>query len=705
MQKHSGKLLISLAVMMLVVMLPAGVALAAGYPLPGSAKTISCGAGNSSSRFSDPALVTSDEVSVSSVTLNSNFEGMDRGDTLTLTATVLPNDATYPDVTWTSSNPLAATVNQSGVVTAVNEGVAIITATADGQSDTCRIEVENRVTSVTLSSYAEAMDRGDTLTLTATVLPNDATYPTVTWTSSNPSAATVNQSGKVTAVGEGTTMITATADGVSNTCRIEVENRVTSVTLSSYAEAMDRGDTLTLTATVLPNDATYPAVTWTSSKPSVATVSQSGVVTAVGEGTATITATADGVSNTCRVEVENRVTSVTLSSYAEAMDRGDTLTLTATVLPNDATYPAVTWTSSKPSVATVSQSGVVTAVGEGTATITATADGVSNTCRVEVENRVVSVTLSSMSEAMDRGDTLTLTAAVSPDDATYPTVTWVSSDESIATVDSNGAVTAVGEGSATITATADGVWDMCQITVVNRVESVTLSSDAETMEPGDTLPLTVTISPNDATYQTVRWSSSDTSVATVDSSGLVTAVGSGTATITAMVDRQPAVCLVTVSGEAAEPSDAAPSATNSGDMGEPRSITPKAVEVNDDTDTVIITIDVGDLPEGTAAIELPDGTVVDIGSANTVRITVGRDDLGEDGTVAVVALDEEGVALANCFIQVGDLPEETRLIDLSGAEEVGSSLLSVVLWILGGALAMGIIALAVYLILRKRRGI
>jgi hypothetical protein len=140
-------------------------------------------------------------------------------------------------------------------------------------------------------------------------------------------------------------------------------------------------------------------------------------------------------------------------------------------------------------------------------------------------------------------------------------------------------------------------------------------------------------------------------------------------------------------------------------MGEPRSITPKDVEVNDDTDTVIITIDVGDLPAGTAAIELPDGTVVDIGGANTVRITVGRDDLDEDGTVAVVALDEEGVALANCFIQVGDLPEETRLIDLSGAEEVGSSLLSVVLWILGGALAMGIIALAVYLILRKRRGI
>ena len=324
---------------------------------------------------------------------------------------------------------------------------------------------EIRVTDLSLSSNTHTLERGDILTLMAMVSPDDATYPEVTWTSSDTDIATVDSTGKVTAVDSGTATITATADGKSAACEITVEVSVTGVTLSSHAEDMDRGDTLTLTATVSPDDTTKPEVAWTSSDTLVATVSSGGFVTAIGEGTAIITAAADGKSDTCTVTVENRVTSVTLSSSSENMDRGDTLTLTATVSPDDSTYPEVTWSSSDASVATVDSNGQVTAVNEGTATITATADRISDTCAITVENRVKSVTISSRSENMDRGDTLTLTAAVSPSDATHKAVTWTSSDTSVATVDGTGKVTAISGGSATITATADGKMATCVVTV------------------------------------------------------------------------------------------------------------------------------------------------------------------------------------------------------------------------------------------------
>ena len=326
---------------------------------------------------------------------------------------------------------------------------------------------EIRVTDLSLSSDTHTMERGDVLTLMAMVGPDNATYPEVTWTSSDTDVATVDSTGKVTAVDSGTASIIATADGKSAACEITVEVSVTGVTLSSHAEDMDRGDTLTLTATVSPDDTTKPEVAWTSSDTLVATVSSSGLVTATGEGTAIITATADGKSDTCTITVENRVMSVALSSSSENMDRGDTLTLTATVSPDDSTYPEVTWSSSDSSVATVDSSGVVTAISGGSAIITVTTNDGNHTatCNITVEQRVSGVSLSRSDVTLSVDETLTLTVAVSPSDATHKTVTWTSSDTAVATVDITGKVTAVGAGSATITATADGKSATCVVTV------------------------------------------------------------------------------------------------------------------------------------------------------------------------------------------------------------------------------------------------
>lgn len=171
-----------------------------------------------------------DEVRVSSVTISSESATVEVGDTLALDAVVLPSDALRPEVTWASSNEGVATVDEHGVVTAIAQGNATITATADGQSDTCEVSVYVPVSSVTLSSTSETIKVGQTVELSATVLPADAVCSMI-WTSSDETVATVNANGTVTAVGVGSAAITVMADDKSETCTVTVE-AVPAVTIS-----------------------------------------------------------------------------------------------------------------------------------------------------------------------------------------------------------------------------------------------------------------------------------------------------------------------------------------------------------------------------------------------------------------------------------------------------------------------------------------
>ena len=497
-------------------------------------------------------LVTKEEydaankVNATSVSLSQTSATLHVGESVTLTATVLPANATDKTVTWKSSNTAVATV-VDGKVTAVALGEATITATtADGSnlSATCVVKVEPiKVASVTLSQTSATLHVGDNVTLTATVLPATATDKTVTWKSSNTAVATVVD-GKVTAVALGEATITATtADGtnLSASCVVKVEPiKAASVTLSQTSATLHVGENVTLTATVLPANATDKAVTWKSSNTAVATVVD-GKVTAVALGEATIMATtADGsnLSASCAVKVEPiKAASVTLSQTSATLHVGEDVTLTATVQPANATDKAVTWKSSNTAVATVVD-GKVTAVALGEATITATtADGsnLTATCVVKVEPiKAASVTLSQTSATLHVGEDVTLTATVLPDNATDKTVTWKSSNTAVATV-VDGKVTAVALGEATITVrTADGsnLTATCVVKVEPvKVASITLSQTAATLYPADELQLTATVAPDNATDKSVTWSSNNTAVATVVD-GKVVAVAPGDAVIT-----------------------------------------------------------------------------------------------------------------------------------------------------------------------------
>ena len=243
------------------------------------------------------------------------------------------------------------------------------------------------------------------------------------------------------------------------------------------------------------------------------------------------------------------VASIVLSQSEVTLEEGTSLTLTATVAPAYATNQTVTWSTSDADVA-IAVKGVVVALAPGTATITAKAGDKEATCVVTVEKKHVAVTsivLDQTKATVTEGDTFTLTAIVNPDNADDKTVTWSTSDATIATVD-NGVVVALAPGTVTITAAAGGLEAKCVVTVEERfvpVTGVVLNYTEATIAVGDKLELVATVLPEDATKQSVTWKSSDKNVASVRR-GVVVGVAEGTAIITAKIEDFEATCIVTV---------------------------------------------------------------------------------------------------------------------------------------------------------------
>ena len=325
------------------------------------------------------------------------------------------------------------------------------------------------VTGVTISQTTLELTEGDNQTLTVEVLPSNADNKTVSWTSSQAAIASV-QNGVVTAHKAGSaTIIVTTADGGKiATCEVSVKEKiysVQSVSLDKSEIDLTEGDEAALTATINPSNATNKNVTWSSSNTEVATVTE-GKVSAIKIGKATITVTtADGNKTaSCEITVKEKVYSVESVSLDKSeidLTEGDEAALTATINPSNATNKNVTWSSSNTSVATVAD-GKIVAVKAGNATITVKTEdgGKTAICKVTVKERIYpveSISLDKTSVELMEGETLTLTATITPHNATNKNMIWMSSDDAIASVDGNGKVTAIKEGIAIITArTEDG---------------------------------------------------------------------------------------------------------------------------------------------------------------------------------------------------------------------------------------------------------
>lgn len=317
-----------------------------------------------------------------------------------------------------------------------------------------------------------------------------------TWTTSNKTIATVSSAGVVKGIKVGTANITAAVNKKKYVCKVTVKKaatptkkptpkpvvKVSSIRLSLVVSGqtskttMDLGKSGNVIATVLPSNATNKTITWKTSNAKVVSIDTNGKVSAKGVGTAKITATAaDGSKKTASMTITVKkpiikVTSVKVSvgtGYSKTIldNKGQTY-LTASVSPYNASNTNVRWKSSSASIASVDQYGYVTGKKPGKVTITATAtDGsgkygtIDITVNAAVATKVTSVTVAVApgysDKIYDNNGTTKLTASVFPSNASIKTVTWKSNSPSVASVDSNGMVTALKAGTATITATAD----------------------------------------------------------------------------------------------------------------------------------------------------------------------------------------------------------------------------------------------------------
>lgn len=617
--------------------------------------------------------VTVTPVYTTAVELSETELKLTAGETAKLAAVVTPDDATDKSVTWTSMNTRVATVDENGTVTAHRAGTAVISAAANGSEaagavqSLCTVTVTPSLTpvrGVTVTPDTLYLRAGEYATLSGSVTPDDATFKGVQWSSSDGTVATVSSSGFVYAIRKGKTTITATTNdgGYTDTCAVTVDSApVNSVSISNELCIDDTvyvGESLTLTASVSPQNADQ-AVTWQVDATEGAvtySVNQDGslTLTAIGEGEVSVTAVSAGTDDsgahvktnekfqTAHADVES--VKIGADNLTIDMNNASSGTLTASITPENAQYGRVTW-SVTPSIVEITPgndewaSVTVTPTAGGAAVITAQAGEISDKCTLTVIPKYVTkvTPVGSTEISLTAGTATTLYATVSPADATDTTLAWSSSKQSVATVDAEGNVTAHNVGSATITAAANGSeqsgavkaeWTVNVTSASVRATGVEVTPQELVLCAGDSASLAAEVTPEDATFKGVRWSSSNEAAASVSSTGVVTALAKGSATITAKTNDggYRSSCKVTVEG--APVSSVTISDTSAGDgmlyVGE--SYTMKATVSPQNADQAV-TWQVDD-PNGAVAYSVNDDGGLNLSAVGEGAITVAAASAG-----------------------------------------------------------------------------
>ncbi len=470
----------------------------------------------------------------------------DEENQLVLEIEKLPEGRKTRWVSWNENIAVVDQEGQKGVVTALRKGKAIISSGIGFPRETCLVTVVepsiklNKTAAVLycapVSESAKAVSGGDILQLKATVKGADKN---TMWRSSNKKVAVVDpDTGKVTAVSAGTADITATANGVSSSCKITVKDNTLSLNLDTMLlSTKGAGSTVRLVPTVVGAN---KKVAWKSDDAYVATV-KGGKVTGKKAGVTEITATANGVSAKCKVRVEEGLVSVN-EEYIQ-LYRTEDSSETKQLKTNASRTDTVVWTSSDEKIASVDSSGLVSAKGAGTALITASCNGKTDTCIVEVADtatriieRIVHLKTKGTAKtyALDWQVTGRKTA-----------VKWKSSNTKVASV-SKGKITAKKPGTATITAEANGVTDTVLVTVQEFTPSITLNQREYTLYTkgkGNTISIKAKV---DGADKKAVWRSSNPKAATVNDKGKVTAANAGSTLITAEANGVTAKCWVRV---------------------------------------------------------------------------------------------------------------------------------------------------------------
>jgi uncharacterized protein YjdB len=454
---------------------------------------------------------------------------------------------------WTSSSSTIVTVSSTGVVTALAPGNATISASVDGIAGSATVTAAPvPIASISITPPTGTVTVAQNLQLHATpldALGNVLNGRSITWGSSDNAIATVSSTGLVVGLAAGRSTITASSEGESATAAITVTLvPIDNISLAPSQATIAAGTTVQLSPTAKDANGNLLGgrpFTWTSDQPTIATVSASGVVTGVAQGVARVTVEAEGKTAVALVTVTPiAIASIDVAPATANLAINATVQLTAT--PKDAQgqpLPGriITWITGAPSVATVTQSGRVTAVGNGSAIIFAASEGVSGSASITVSSiSVATVVVTPSTSNIIAGGFVQLSAATLDGQGNAlagRTVTWSSSNQTIAVVSSTGRVQSVSAGTVTITATSEGVTGTASVTMSNvPIASIVVTPSSATMVIGQATTLVAT--PRDAQGnqllgRTIAWASSNVAVATVNANGDVTAIGPGTAQISA----------------------------------------------------------------------------------------------------------------------------------------------------------------------------
>jgi len=497
---------------------------------------------------------------IDSIQINYSSATIYIGGTLNMKATTTNSNI----VNWESSDPKIATVDEHGVVTGLKEGNAVITAVqmvaGVRKTASCILTVRQGVSEITLDPAEKELAVGTNLTINANVKPT-LNGVSLRWVSSNEDVVSVlvggDLSATVKAVGAGTAVVSAInqENVVVGACLITAYEPISGITLSQTNVVMPLSQGwFQLYATLVPASAEDQEIIWRSTNTSVATVDKNGIVTLKKSGQTAIIVSSkidSTITAICNLEVTKSVTGVKLDKSAHEMFVGETFRITYTISPTGASNAQVVWSSSNSSVASVDQSGLVTAKGVGTTVIMVkTKDGgFTAICTINVGRVATAVKLDVTTLVMNTGDYYYLEATLTPADSTEKTVMYESSDTKVAVVSKKGKVTAKGAGACVIMAkTKSGSMAYCAVTVMQGVTGLELGENILEIAVGEEYEMDVNILPKTATNKNVKWVSSNEEVFTVDEEGELLGIAGGVAVLTCTSEEGSfmAFCVVTV---------------------------------------------------------------------------------------------------------------------------------------------------------------
>src|SRR5579859_8177909 len=461
-------------------------------------------------------------------------------------------------VTWSSSATSIATINSAGLASTVAQGTSTITATSGSiNGSTTLTVIAPALVSIAVTPANPSVALGFTQQFTATGTYSDNSQQnltsTVTWSSSPSTVATINSSGLASTSAQGTTTIKATSGTVDGSTTLTVTAPVLqSIAVTPANPSVALGLTQQFTATGTYSDNSQQnltsTVTWSSSLSTIATINSSGLASTVAQGTTTITATSGTISGSTTLTVTAPVLqSIAVTPANPSVALGLTQQFTATGTYSDNSQQnltsTVTWSSSLSTIATINSSGLASTVAQGTTTITATSGTISGSTTLTVTAPVlqsIAVTPANPSVALGLTQQFTATGTYSDNSQQNltSTVTWNSSQSTIATISISGLATTVAQGTTTIGATYGTISGSTTLTVTApALVSIAVTPANPSVPNGLQQQFTATGTYTDHSTQNLTgsasWNSSATAVATISNSGLATTLSLGTSTITA----------------------------------------------------------------------------------------------------------------------------------------------------------------------------